>query len=154
MVWLALLAKMTALAVMRWVMMLPQGLISGNIWPRFIVFGGDTGGWTAVGAHLVFAVLGGGDIGEGGDFDGVGVSGGVDGLVSGVIGLAPLGSASAAAHWRVARLQLHTTVNDPEEVPTADQQPRSAVSLPRVETISPLGSRDRRSFYNAILSNF
>ena len=55
----------------------------------------------------MLAVIG-GDIGEGGDFDGVGVSGGVDGLVSGVIGLAPLGSASAAAQWgKATRLQLH-----------------------------------------------
>ena len=52
-------------------------------WPRYIC--GDTG----VGVDIY------GAIGDGGDFAGVCVSGGVDGLlVFGVIGLAPLGSAS------------------------------------------------------------
>ena len=70
-----------------------------NAWLRFI---GD--GWGAPGVHEALAVIG-GHI-DGGD--GVGVSGGVDGLVSGVIGLAPLGSASAAAQWgKATRLQLH-----------------------------------------------
>ena len=58
-------------------------------WPRYIC--GDTG----VGVNVVFAAIC-GDTGDGGDFAGVCVSGGVDGglLVFGVIGLAPLGSAS------------------------------------------------------------
>ena len=87
-----------------------------NAWLRFI---GD--GWGALGVHVALAVIG-GHIGDGGD--GVGVSGDVDGLVSvvGVIGLAPLGSLGSCTlvPRKAQRLELQTTVNDPElEVPAA-----------------------------------
>ena len=72
----------------------------------------------------------GGDIGDGVDSDGVCVSGGVDVLVFGVIGLAPLGWLGLP-HW----IQLQsTTVNDPE-LPShccSHSLARSAVRHPRV----------------------